>query len=249
MTSLRTRLTRLAACCATAAAASLVVAGPASAHVKPDPSSYATQGGRGVVRLSVPDESDTASTVGVTVTFPATVELSSARTLPVAGWTATVETERAGDTERVTRIVWHADSADDGLGPTEFGLFTFSAGSWPTGVDLVTLPVEQLYSDGSVVAWDEVAVDGASEPEHPAPTLALAPAEGTDHGAGHDEHAAEAAQGGAGHDSAAAATSTTAQTSSNLLWGTISLVSLAVSVVALGAVISLLRGARRRVEQ
>lgn len=34
----------------------------------------------------------------------------------------------------------------------------------------------QSYSDGEVVKWDQLAKEGADEPEHPAPTLKLAAA-------------------------------------------------------------------------
>jgi hypothetical protein len=43
-------------------------------------------------------------------------------------------------------------------------------------VDALSFPAVQTYSDGEVVKWDQVAKDGADEPEHPAPTLKLAAA-------------------------------------------------------------------------
>jgi hypothetical protein len=43
----------------------------------------------------------------------------------------------------------------------------------PEGVDSLTFPAVQTYSDGQVVKWEEIAKDGAAEPEHPAPTLKL----------------------------------------------------------------------------
>ena len=54
------------------------------------------------------------------------------------------------------------EQLDNGLGATEFGVFTFG-GKWPTGVDSVSLPTEQRYSDGTAVRWDEEALDAASE--------------------------------------------------------------------------------------
>jgi len=184
---------RAAAVALTTAAVLVTSSGAAAAHVRVDDGSSPAQGGYGVVRLVVPTESDTASTVGLTVTFPADVALSSARTLPVAGWSATVETE-AG---RVTRIEWRADDESPGIGPSEFGLFTFSAGPWPQGRDTVELPATQSYDDGSQVAWDEVALDADSEPEHPAPVVALA-APVTDHHGAHAVAAGPGGEGGAG---------------------------------------------------
>ncbi|MFC4070367.1 DUF1775 domain-containing protein [Actinoplanes subglobosus] len=155
--------------------AAVLVAAPAAAHVRVETGSAPGKGGYGTVRLTVPTESGTASTVGVTVTIPDDVTLASARVLPVDGWTATVET--AG--RRVTRIVWKAQ--DKGLGPQEFGIFTFSGGPWPADRSAVPLPTVQAYSDGSSVAWDQVALD-ASEPEHPAPIVVLGEAAADHHG-------------------------------------------------------------------
>jgi uncharacterized protein YcnI len=161
-----------------------LIAVPAYAHVEVDTGSAPGKGGDGVVRLTVPTESDTASTVGLVVTIPVDVTLASARVLPVAGWSARVET--AG--ERVTRIVWRAqDAKRGGIGPSQFGIFTFSAGPWPADRDTVPLPTTQEYSDGSKVGWDEVAVDAVSEPEHPAPIVTLGAASGGHHNAAQPE--------------------------------------------------------------
>ncbi|GIE88224.1 YcnI family copper-binding membrane protein [Actinoplanes regularis] len=157
------------------AAAVLLIAAPARAHVRVDGGDAPGRGGYGTVRLSVPTESETASTVGLTVTIPGDVTLTSAKVLPIAGWTAKVETAEG----RVTRIVWRASGA--GLGPAEFGVFAFSGGPWPQDRSAVPLPATQQYSDGSAVAWDEVALD-ASEPEHPAPIVVLGEAPAGHHG-------------------------------------------------------------------
>lgn len=96
----------------------------ASAHVSADATLQPAQGGYGQVRLLVPTESDTSPTTAVAVTFPDGVELTSARTLPVPGWTATIDKAAAGSGERVTRITWRADDPQKGLGADEFGAFT-----------------------------------------------------------------------------------------------------------------------------
>ncbi|MEV0355290.1 YcnI family protein [Nocardia sp. NPDC050697] len=174
---------RPAAAVLAAALASVLLAGPAAAHVRSDGAPVA-QGGYGVVGLIVPGESEQADTVRLTVTIPAGVDLKSARTLPVPGWTASVQ--RQG--ERVARIVWTADTPASGYGATEYQLFSFSAGPWPQGRESVALPSEQKYSDGTVVAWNEVAVDKESEPEHPAPVVTLSAADGHDAHGGSTEH-------------------------------------------------------------
>ncbi len=79
----------------------------------------------------MPTESEQASTIGVTVTVPDNIELTSARTLPIPGWTANVETEPTGDGQRVSRITWRAIDKAGGIKPTEYGEFAFSAGPWP----------------------------------------------------------------------------------------------------------------------
>jgi uncharacterized protein YcnI len=221
---------RLLAVAAALSAGLLVTAGPASAHVEVDDGSQPAKGGYGIVQLIVPTESDTASTVGVSLTLPKGVDLPEARTLSVPGWTATVETEAAGNGQRVSRIIWKAADKAGGIRPSEFGEFAFSAGPWPENVDTVSLPTDQTYSDGTVVAWNEIAVDKDSEPEHPAPTVTLS-AEGT----GHD------------HDGAAAETSHAAVESiagDSAFWRVATLVSLVVALGTAAALAVVLRRTR-----
>ncbi|ASR01709.1 YcnI family copper-binding membrane protein [Gordonia rubripertincta] len=160
---------------------------PATAHVSVDPSTQPARGGYGQVALVVPNESDTASTVGVTVTIPSDVEIASARTLPIPGWAASIERVRVGDSERIASITWTAASPDAAIKPAEFGVFTFAGGPWPDA-ESVTLATDQRYGDGEVVSWNEIAVDQQSEPEHPAPVLVLGAASD-----GHDSHGAHSA--------------------------------------------------------
>lgn len=166
------------------AAGALLTAAPAAAHVRVDEGHQPPKGGYGIVRLIVPTESPQAATVGLTVTLPDDVDLTSARTLPIPGWSASVETEPSGDGQRVSRITWRALDKAGGLKASEFGEFTFSAGPWPENVDAVSLLSDQAYSDGSVVSWNEIAVDKSSDPEHPAPVVTLA-AEAGHTGDGH----------------------------------------------------------------
>ena len=167
----------------------IVAAAPAAAHVRVDEGQQPPRGGYGIVRLIVPTESERASTIGVTVTVPDNIELTSARTLPIPGWTADVETEPTGDGQRVSRITWRAIDKAGGIKPTEYGEFAFSAGPWPENAETVALLSDQSYSDGSVVSWNEIAVDKDSEPEHPAPVVTLEVAEA---GHAHDGHGAPA---------------------------------------------------------
>ncbi|MTE16418.1 YcnI family copper-binding membrane protein [Nocardia aurantiaca] len=179
---------RWSAVAITAAVPLAVFAAPAAAHVQSD-GTPVTKGGYGVVHLIVPGESATANTVGLTVTIPAGVNLKSARTQPIPGWTASVELDQAAG--RATKIVWNANTPGDGFGNTQYREFSFSGGPWPKNVDSVALPSEQRYSDGSVVSWNEIAVDKASEPEHPAPVVPVTKtAAGHSDDGGHAESAA-----------------------------------------------------------
>lgn len=211
---------------ALSAAAMIAAAGVASAHVTVV-ASGAAQGGYTVLTVRVPTESDTASTTSVTVDLP---NLTSARTEPMPGWTATVE--RSAD-DKATGVTWTADPGNPGVGPGQFQQFVLSAGPLPDE-DTVSFPARQTYSDGQVVAWDQPATDGA-EPEYPAPTLELAAASA-------DEHA-----GHGGHSTGTSDTATTAAAESSsddtALW----VAGAALVLGALGAALglgSVLRGRR-----
>ncbi|MGW5516862.1 YcnI family copper-binding membrane protein [Nocardia africana] len=227
MAPVRRRLVRRCGAAAIAAAVPLVAyAAPATAHVQTD-GTPVTKGGYGVVHLIVPGESATANTVGLTVTIPAGVDLKSARTQPIPGWTASVERDQAAG--RVTRIVWNANTPADGFGNTQYREFSFSAGPWPKAVDSVALPSDQRYSDGSVVSWNEIAVDKASEPEHPAPVVPVtATAAGHSDDGGHAVAAANTAPDR--HDDAALHDGS--ESSPNGWWQVLSVVALLLAVAA-----------------
>ncbi|MGW4337056.1 YcnI family copper-binding membrane protein [Rhodococcus koreensis] len=224
---------RIVAVTALGGVALLGFAAPAAAHVHVDSAEQLSKGGYGLVRLIVPTESDDASTIGLTLTVPEGVDLTSARTLPIPGWTATVEREQSGGGERVSRVRWQATDPANGLKTAEFGVFTLSAGPWPEDVDSVPLPTEQFYSDGSVVSWNEVAVNAGIEPEHPAPVVTLA--SGGAHGDGHGGTADSASADGSSHVAASDSDSTA------WLWRTIAVVALVLSLGAAIAVITLVR--------
>ncbi|WP_063906099.1 YcnI family copper-binding membrane protein [Nocardia kruczakiae] len=167
------------------AAATVLAAAPASAHVTvsgPD----ASRGGSAVLTFRVPNESATGSaTTQLSVQLPALTEVE---TEPVPGWKTKVTRD---DNHRVVAVTWMADPGG-GIGAGQFEQFSVLADGLPDA-DTVTLPATQTYADGRVVKWDQPA-SGDTEPEFPAPTLALAPAhEGgaQNHG---DVHAAAAAE-------------------------------------------------------
>lgn len=151
----------------------------ASAHVQVS-GTDATPGGYGLLTFRVPTESDTASTTEVIINFPRDTPIVSVSVAPVPGWKATVHTARLDKPvktddgpidEYVTKVDWKADSAHTAIKPGQFGLFNLSAGPLPR-TSKITFPTDQHYSNGTVVAWDQVAT-GTVEPDHPAPALQL----------------------------------------------------------------------------
>jgi uncharacterized protein YcnI len=194
--TLRRRALRLATVAALVTGGAVLGAGPAFAHVTAQPGD-AVQGSYSVVSLRVPNESDTAGTVKLQVTLPADHPITSVRTTPVAGWTAsltkaplnppvTVGERTVG--EAVRTVTWTANPGTR-IGPGEFLDFPLSLGPLPTGVEEIALPAVQTYDDGEVVAWDQPANPDGSEPERPAPTVTLLATDETDAGAT-DQHGA-----------------------------------------------------------
>jgi uncharacterized protein YcnI len=192
------RALRLATVLSLAATATVLGAAPAFAHVTAQPGD-AAQGSYSVVSLRVPNESDTAGTVKLEVTLPADHPLSSVRTTPVPGWTATmtkaaltspVQVGERTVSEAVRTVTWTANLGTR-IGPGEFLEFPLSVGPLPTGVEEIALPAVQTYDDGEIVAWDQPMNPDGSEPERPAPTLTLTPATGDEHAGPADTTAQE----------------------------------------------------------
>jgi uncharacterized protein YcnI len=171
--------------------------GIASAHVTVS-SPNATAGGFGTVVFSVPDESDTASTVRVRIQVPEKTPLASLSIQPVPGWTATTTTTQLAtpleddDGNPITSAISVIDftaAAGAGIAPGQFQEFSLSGGPFPDAASMV-FNVVQTYSDGTEAAWIEPTVQGQPEPQHPAPVLTLsassaaAPASSDEH-AGH----------------------------------------------------------------
>lgn len=165
-------------------AALLAIAPAASAHVSVS-SPDASPGGFGKLVFRVPTESETASTIKLTVALPRDTPFAevSAKSLP--GWSIAT-TEKPLDkpitsdegftlTKAVSSVTWTAGK-DQGVAPGEFTEFELSVGPFPKGTDAITLPTEQTYSDGTVVKWDQPTPASGEEPEHPVPTLKLAAA-------------------------------------------------------------------------
>lgn len=163
-------------------------AGVAAAHVTVNPSEAAA-GGFTKLTFRVPNESPTAGTITVAVELPADHPFAYVSVKQVPGWTvvptkttlATPVTE--GDItikEAVTSVTWTADPGTM-IGPGEFAEFDISAGPVPD-TETLEFPTTQTYSDGEVVQWNEPTPASGEEPEHPAPTLTVGPADEDGHG-------------------------------------------------------------------
>lgn len=165
----------------------LAVAAPlsASAHVSLE-TNTAAAGSYTKLTFRVPNETVSASTDKVTITLPSDKTLfASVSFIPVAGWTAQLVVTplpspiTAGDdtvTQAVTQVVWTADPGSE-YGQGSLGIFQLFVGPVPD-VGELKLPVDQSYSDGSVVSWS-----GSTDADHPAPVLYVNDAPVVDHDA------------------------------------------------------------------
>lgn len=189
---------RMLATAVAIAAAMLVVPSVALAHVTVQPESV--EGGSfAVVAFRVPNERDNASTTKVRVLLPEEQPVGSVRTTPVPGWEIATKTRTLDEpidmfgeelSEVVSEVTWTATGK--GVAPGQFQDFDVSMGPLPESGEMVFSAV-QIYSNGEKVSWNEVAVDDAVEPEHPAPVLTIHPAGEDSSGTAGDQSADTAA--------------------------------------------------------
>jgi len=160
---------------ALAAGVTLALAAPlaASAHVTLDVTT-AEAGSFALISFKVPNESATESTTKVSVTLPSDTPFEYVSYVPVPGWTAEVTD---------TGVTWTADEAS-AITDGQLQLFPLSVGPIPDTGSIV-LPVEQTYSDGTVVSWSDTGDDA----ENPAPVLYVNDAPAPDHHDGADDDA------------------------------------------------------------
>lgn len=213
MLKTNTRL-RLGAVALAAGAVTLAMVSPAAAHVtvsSPD----ASPGGFGKVTFRVPTESDTASTVKVSVALPADTPFAFVSAKVKPGWTIEQKTEKLDTpvetggftiSKAVTTVTWTA-TRQAAIGPGEFDEFDLSVGPFADDVDELAFPTTQMYSDGEIVHWDEPTPADGTEPENPAPTLSLTGGAGAGHDDGGDDEANEPTVQVSGDDDVAAADS------------------------------------------
>ncbi|HEY0450468.1 YcnI family protein [Actinophytocola sp.] len=195
----------------------LLGSGIASAHVTANIiGESAAQGGYSKITFRVPNEEPTAGTIKLEVALPADAPMSSVRPKAVQGWKASViktklakpiESHGATITEAASSVTWTANPGVR-INPGEFAEFELSVGPLPE-TDQLVMPTTQTYEGNKVVKWDAPPpAEGAAEPEHPAPVVALAAAD-----ASGDHHAPAApAADSHGVENTAATTSTSDDT-------------------------------------
>ena len=158
----------------TAAAAALLAAPAASAHVTVNPNKVpANSFARFDVR--VPNEQEDAHTTKVTVRLPDGLLFTSFQ--PKPGWTRTVTMAKLANpvtsddgtvTERVATVTWSGGK----IAPGEFDEFGFSAKVPDSAGQVLVFPAVQTYSNGDVARWI-----GSADAEEPAPRVTLAAAD------------------------------------------------------------------------
>jgi len=158
----------------------------AGAHVTVSPSSVPQGTSDVILSFRVPNESATATVIGLRVQFPLDHPIIVLNPEAGSGWQVTavktalkkpVTTDDGTFTSTVSEIDWSGGTIPVG----QFGVFNVLAQGIPTGTSELVFKAIQAYSDGTVVSWIEVPTKTVPNPEHPAPTLTLttAPKAGT----------------------------------------------------------------------
>ncbi len=169
---------------ASAAGAVLLALAPvASAHVTVNPKTQ-VPGSFGEITFRAPNESASASFTKLVVHLPAAQPFGSLNARTITGWqitTATaklpkpITTDDGTTTQYTSEVTWTATGPAAGIPPEQYQDFDLSVGPFPSK-GTMTFTVDQYYSDGTVVHWDQPTPSGGQEPEHPAPVLTLATA-------------------------------------------------------------------------
>ena len=158
-----------------------LTAGAAFAHAEIEREGEVTADGVVNAVLSMPNESDTAGTTSVVLVFPDSPKLQDAEAEAVAGWTATVQKDAAGDIEQITWTGGPIEGEDEAE-------FPVTIGDVPEDVDEVDFRAIQTYDDGEIVRWIQPTPEGGEEPDHPAPVLLVrGDASAHDDSDGHDD--------------------------------------------------------------
>lgn len=173
---------KLTSSLAAGAAALMLFAGFASAHVTVNPT-VAQTGAWQTYTIKIPSEKELPTTK-VTLKVPQGVAFKQYQ--PLAGWKITTE---KNDSNEVTSITWEVDGDNEGILAGQFQQFNFVAQN-PDAETEVAWDAFQYYSDGSIVEWT-----GGPSDSNPHSITAIS----------QDPAAAGNAAAGGGHDSAGTA--------------------------------------------
>ena len=164
----------------TAATVLLFAPNPAFAHVEVEADQPAVQGGYATLTFTIPNERPAAATKSVKIQFPQDTPIAYAVPAPIDGWTATVTTRTlatpitVGDVsvaDVADVVTW--DATGTGITGDQKVGFSMLAGPFPLTVDSISFGAVQTYETGEIVRWIEPPRADGSEPEFPAPILAL----------------------------------------------------------------------------
>jgi uncharacterized protein YcnI len=158
---------------AAAAAATLALAAPASAHIQVRPSSVAP-GDPVLFSLLVPGERDDAETTQITLQMPKDVLPFSWQDVP--GWKRTVKLK---PNQSIDTVTWTGKLAKDGLAQFQF------LASTPEKGDQIVWKALQRYSNGETVRWI-----GAPGSDNPAAVTKISASAGKENAGGEGEEAA-----------------------------------------------------------
>ncbi|HVN11140.1 MAG TPA: YcnI family protein [Kineosporiaceae bacterium] len=164
------------------AAAVLLVALPASAHVTVSADDATRGAADAILTFRVPNEEDTAVTTKIDIKFPAKNPIASVKPAPKQGWTVAtktvtfnppIKTDDGTITQGVGEVTYTATSTANGIPPGDFDSFQILVGPLPDAAS-VAFPTVQTYSDGKTAAWVQPVTDPGNPPDAPAPLLTLA---------------------------------------------------------------------------
>jgi uncharacterized protein YcnI len=161
-----------------ALAGTLLGAGVAGAHVTVSPSSLPQGTDDAVLTFRVPNESASASVVGLRVQFPLAHPIVLVNPEAGSGWNVTVHTTKlprpiTTDDGTFTSTTSEIDWSGGNIPVGQFGEFNVLAQGIPSGTSALVFKAIQSYSDGTVVSWIQVPDRTVPDPPHPAPTITL----------------------------------------------------------------------------
>lgn len=178
-------LLRAAVTVPAAAAAVLLLAVPALAHITVTPDS-APAGSAAVLTFHVPNEEARADTTKVDMAIPTRHPIADVLVKPVPGWTISIKTitlakpivtDDGKFTQAVSEVIWSGGK----IAPGQFQDFSITTDPLPDGVSALAFKALQTYSNGDVVRWIDLPQPGQPAPDHPAPVLTLTKAAATTH--------------------------------------------------------------------